>query len=147
MLIKHVAAITFSVLLTTAVASAQTAPATMAPSTPAPAMTAPTTTAPAMAAPSTTAPMPSTSATTAPMHTHKAHKAASTLAPGTKINLNTATAEQLDTLPSIGKGRAKAILTERAKGPFKDWSDFDTRMAHSSVNAGVKTKIKDHVTF
>jgi hypothetical protein len=38
-------------------------------------------------------------------------------------------------------------MTERAKAPFKDWADFDTRTAHTSVNAGVKAKIKDYVTF
>jgi DNA uptake protein ComE-like DNA-binding protein len=149
MLMKHVAAIAVSALLTTAGAFAQTAPTTTAPAAPmtsAPAMTAPSTSAPTMAPPATTA--PSTAATT-PAHPHKAHKAstASTLPAGTKVNLNTATPEQLDQLPSIGKGRAKAIVTERAKGPFKNWSDFDTRMAHSSVNAGVKSKIKDYVTF
>ena len=73
---------------------------------------------------------------------------AATPAPSTTlVNLNTATATQLDALPDVGKARAKAILAERAKGPFKNWSDFDTRMAGSPVNAGVKAKIKDRVTF
>jgi hypothetical protein len=39
------------------------------------------------------------------------------------------------------------ILDERSKGRFKDWADFDKRMTGTSVNAGVKAKIKDMVTF
>src|SRR6478752_6176578 len=41
-----------------------------------------------------------------------------------KINLNTATATELDTLPHIGPARAKAIVDARGKGPFKNWDDF-----------------------
>ena len=69
-------------------------------------------------------------------------------APMTKqTNLNTATAEQLDALPDVSKARTKVILDERAKGKFKDWADFDKRMTGTSVNADVKGKIKDLVTF
>jgi len=64
-----------------------------------------------------------------------------------KVNLNTATATELDALPEVGQARGKVILTERAKGPFKDWADFDKRMTGTSVNAGVKAKIKNLVTF
>ena len=64
-----------------------------------------------------------------------------------KTNLNTASAEQLDGLPDVGKARSKAILDERAKGKFKNWDDFTKRMTGSSVNAGVQGKIKDLVTF
>ena len=66
---------------------------------------------------------------------------------GTKVNLNTATASELDALPSVGKARLKVIMDERAKGSFKDWADFDKRTQHTSVNGGVKAKIKDLVTF
>jgi competence protein ComEA len=68
-------------------------------------------------------------------------------ASGNAVNLNTATAQQLDALPDVGSARTKAIMTEREKGKFKDWNDFESRMAHSSVNKGVQAKIKDHVTF
>ncbi|MBV8096986.1 MAG: helix-hairpin-helix domain-containing protein [Acetobacteraceae bacterium] len=63
------------------------------------------------------------------------------------VNLNTATAQEIDALPGIGKARTKAIVDERAKGRFKDWADFEKRMSHTSVNAGVRNKIKDQVTF
>jgi DNA uptake protein ComE-like DNA-binding protein len=95
------------------------------------------------AAPSATAPV-----TGAPGRVTKpATTASSTVPSGTKVNLNTATAAELDSLPEIGAARTKLIMSERAKGNFKDWADFDTRMAHTSVNKGVRTKIKDHVTF
>ncbi len=64
------------------------------------------------------------------------------------MDVNTATAKDLDKLPTIGKARAAAIVAERGKGgPFKDWADFDKRMTGTNVNAGVKAKIKDLVTF
>ena len=45
--------------------------------------------------------------------------------PTAKINLNTATAAQLETLPGIGAGLAKRILDHRAKhGPFKRPQDL-----------------------
>jgi DNA uptake protein ComE-like DNA-binding protein len=95
------------------------------------------------AAPSATAPTTGVP----PRAAKPATAASSTIPSGTRVNLNTATAEQLDSLPEIGAARTKTIMSERAKGNFKDWADFDTRMAHTSVNKGVRTKIKDHVTF
>ncbi len=64
-----------------------------------------------------------------------------------KTNLNTATAEEIDTLPNVGKARTKVILDERAKSKFKDWADFDKRTAGTSVDASVKGKIENMVTF
>ena len=64
-----------------------------------------------------------------------------------KVNLNTASAAELDVLPGIGDARSKAIVAERAKGKFKDWADFDKRMTGRTVNADAKSKIKDLVSF
>lgn len=83
--------------------------------------------APAVAAPAKTTPTP---AATAPVVK--------------KINLNTATATELDTLPHIGPARAKAIVDARAKGPFKNWDDF---VARKVVPANAEAAIKDKVTF
>ena len=61
-----------------------------------------------------------------------------------KINLNTATAAELDTLPQIGPARAKAIIDARAKGPFKNWDDF---VARNVVPSNAEAAIKDLVGF
>lgn len=67
------------------------------------------------------------------------------VAPATrKINLNTATATELDTLPQIGPARAKAIVDARAKGPFKNWDDF---VARKVVPSNAEAAIKDLVGF
>ena len=61
-----------------------------------------------------------------------------------KINLNTATAAELDTLPQIGPARAKAIVEARAKGKFKNWDDF---VARKVVPSNAEAAIKDLVSF
>jgi DNA uptake protein ComE-like DNA-binding protein len=99
----------------------------------------------ALAQPKSTAPAATT--TPAASASSKPAKPATTLPAGTKINLNTATAAELDSLPEIGAARTKLIMSERAKGNFKDWADFDSRMSKTTVNKGVRAKIKDHVTF
>ena len=92
----------------------------------------------------TTAPAPAATARPAT----PAAPAASSVAPAAKkTNLNTATAAELDALPEVGKARSKVIMDERAKGPFKDWADFDKRTTGTSLNKGVKAKIQDLVTF
>lgn len=60
------------------------------------------------------------------------------------LNLNTATAEQLDALPQIGAARAKAIVEARAKAKFKDWADFEAR---NVVPKNAEAAIKDKVFF
>jgi DNA uptake protein ComE-like DNA-binding protein len=61
-----------------------------------------------------------------------------------KINLNTATATELDTLPQIGPARAKAIVDARTKSPFKNWDDF---VARKVVPANAEAAIKSMVAF
>ncbi|MCB1536493.1 MAG: helix-hairpin-helix domain-containing protein [Rhodoblastus sp.] len=63
---------------------------------------------------------------------------------GKKIDLNTATADDLDKLPQIGPARAKAIIEARAKGKFKNWDDFVKR---NVVPANAESAIKDLVKF
>jgi DNA uptake protein ComE-like DNA-binding protein len=61
-----------------------------------------------------------------------------------KINLNTATAAELDMLPQIGPARAKASVEARAKGKFKNWDDF---VARKVVPSNAQAAIKDLVNF
>ncbi len=107
------------------------------------------TTLPALAQTPATPAAPAKPATTAPAAPAvKAPAAAKPpVAAAKPVNLNTATDKELDALPGVGKARAKVIMDERAKSPFKDWADFDKRMTGTSVNAGVKAKIKDMVAF
>lgn len=61
-----------------------------------------------------------------------------------KLNLNTATAGQLEKLPKITPAEAKAIVTARGKAKFKDWDDF---VARKVISADAAAGIKDSVTF
>lgn len=61
-----------------------------------------------------------------------------------KVNLNTATASELDALPQIGPARAKAIIEARAKAKFKNWDDFVTRKV---VPSNAEAAIKNLVAF
>lgn len=120
------AAAVSALIVAPALAQTQTAPATPQ----RPAVTAPATPA-APAAPATAA---------RPAATAPAAQAA-------RVNLNSATAAQLDGLPQIGAARAQAIITERGKGRFLNWADFDRRMAGTAVNQAAKDAIRDRVTF
>ncbi len=92
------------------------------------------------------APAPASPAPAAPARPAAPAAAAPTaVAPAArKINLNTATATELDTLPQIGPARAKAIVDARAKGPFKNWDDF---VARKVVPSNAEAAIKDLVGF
>ena len=61
----------------------------------------------------------------------------------TKININTASLEQLDTLKGIGEVRAKAIVDFRTKnGPFKRIEDLrDRKVIPASVFETIKNQI------
>ena len=61
-----------------------------------------------------------------------------------KLNLNIATAAQLEKLPKITPAEAKAIMTARGKAKFKDWDDF---VGRKLVPADSAAAIKDVVTF
>jgi competence protein ComEA len=68
----------------------------------------------------------------------------STPAVTAKVNLNTATAAELDALPQIGPARAKAIVEGRTKGKYKDWDDF---VARKVIPTNAEAAIKDRVSF
>jgi competence protein ComEA len=61
------------------------------------------------------------------------------LAPGQKVNLNTATKEQLEALPGIGPTKAKAIIEGR---PYKTTEDV---MKVKGIKKGTFNKIKDNI--
>ena len=60
-------------------------------------------------------------------------KAATVLAPGERININTASKEELDRLPGIGPVRAQAIINGR---PFKAIEDIKTVKGIKDVEFG-----------
>lgn len=62
------------------------------------------------------------------------------LAPGQKVNINTATKEQLEALPEIGPAKAQAIIAAR---PFKNPEDI---MKVKGIKEGTFKKIKDFIT-
>ena len=99
----------------------------------------------APAAPKAPAPAAAPAAPVAPKAPAAAPAATAATAPKAQlVNLNTATAEQLDGLPQIGAARAKSIVEARAKGKFKDWADFTGRKV---VPSNAEAAIKDKVTF
>jgi competence protein ComEA len=65
---------------------------------------------------------------------------AAKLAPGQKININTATKEQLDLLPEIGGVRAQEIIDGR---PYQKIEDI---MKIKGIKEKNFAKIKDHIT-
>ena len=84
-------------------------------------------------------PPPAKAATKAATTKPAAAKAA-TPAPGGLVNINTATAEQLDSLFGIGEVKAEAIIEAR---PFKTKEDI---MKVKGIKEGVYAKIKDRIT-
>lgn len=104
---------------------------------PAPAASA----APEKAAPSPAATAPSKEAPAkAAKSVEKAPKTAMKLAPGQKVNINTAAKEQLDALPGIGPVKAQAIMDGR---PYKTKEDI---MKVKGIKQGEFNKIKDLIT-
>lgn len=48
-------------------------------------------------------------------------------APARALDINQASAAELDSLRGVGPGLSTPLLAERAKAPFKDWHDLITR--------------------
>jgi competence protein ComEA len=96
---------------------------------------------PAPAAPAATAPAPAKPAATAPAAAAKPAVAAPAAATAPKlVNLNSATADQLDTIPNIGEKRSEAIIKGR---PYVATQDLVTKKV---LTQGIFDKIKDKVT-
>jgi competence protein ComEA len=82
---------------------------------------------------------------TAPLAPAKPATTGAATAPvAAKVNLNTATAADLDKLPQIGPARSKAVIDARSKAKFKNWDDF---VARKVVPADAVAELKDVVTF
>ncbi len=62
------------------------------------------------------------------------------LAPGQKVNINTATKEQIEALPEIGPVKAQAIIDGR---PYKKPEDI---MKVKGIKEGIFNKVKDFIT-
>jgi competence protein ComEA len=67
-------------------------------------------------------------------------KSAVKLAPGQKININTATKEELDALPGVGPTKAQAIIDGR---PYEKTEDV---MKVKGIKQGTFNKMKDYIT-
>jgi len=83
---------------------------------------------------------PATGAVTPKARMTKAQRKVTTLPPGAKININTASKEQLDALFGIGPVRAQAIIDAR---PFNSIEDV---MKVKGIKEGEFSKIKDSIT-
>jgi competence protein ComEA len=75
-----------------------------------------------------------------PAATPKEKPEAAKLAPGEKININTASQADLEKLPEIGPVKAKAIIEGR---PYKTPEDI---MKVKGIKEGIFNKIKDSIT-
>ena len=97
-------------------------------------------------APVAPAPAPSPAATKEPASpakpaaAEKGKETAAKLAPGQKVNLNTASPEELDKLFDIGTVRSQAIIDGR---PYKKIEDV---MKVKGIKEGIFEKIKDNIT-
>jgi comEA protein len=70
-------------------------------------------------------------------------RTSSKLAPGQKININTATADELDALPGIGPTKAQAVIDYRNQhGAFKAIEDIQNV---KGIKAGEFSKLKDYI--
>jgi len=45
-----------------------------------------------------------------------------------QVDVNKADQAALDSVKGIGPAKSKAIMEERAKSPFKDWADLESRV-------------------
>jgi comEA protein len=60
-----------------------------------------------------------------------------------KLDLNSATLEQLQELPGIGPSKAEAIIEERKKARFSSVDDLERV---KGIGPSVMTQVRDHVS-
>lgn len=94
----------------------------------------------APAAASTAATKASSAAQAAKTAPAEAKKSAKAAVPSGPVNLNTASKEQLESLPGIGPQKAQAIIDGR---PYQKTEDV---MKVKGIKEGIYNKIKDHIT-
>ena len=58
------------------------------------------------------------------------------------VDVNTASAADLDSVKGIGPGTSGRIMEARKAGPFKDWSDFVDRVR--GIGPGNAAKLSDN---
>jgi competence protein ComEA len=122
-------------------AAAARAPATAPASAPPAAAPAPApASAPAAAAPASAAAAPAKPATSATAASGAAAGEPGKVAPGEKVNINTASKEELERLPGIGPTKAQAIIDAR---PFAAPADI---MQVKGIKEGTYGKLKDNIT-
>jgi len=70
----------------------------------------------------------------------KASKSASKLSPGQRVNINSASKEELEMIPGIGPAKSQAIIDGR---PYNTAEDI---MKVKGIKQGIFNKIKDYIT-
>lgn len=92
------------------------------------------------AAPTASATAPQKASSTQKSATEKVSKAASKLAPDQRININTATKQEIEALPGIGPVKAQAIIEGR---PYDKPEDI---MKVKGIKQKIFDKVKDNIT-